>query len=280
MSRFPPLLPRPSLNLARGELVSIIRWIALSLTLFAALIETTPTAAKSSHPKSSAQEIDRPTDAIDALRDAGGTMTPAVRAAYFDWAKGKILDEINASATPVPEEVQQELSHDATLADAMFVSVYPPDASILRNYISLREKLGPPFVQKYRSLVIASAVAHRTAGVTKRDAAEDAPPDAEDLEAGESVPEPEVTVESKAPSPFVSAIADYMKTTHSTALEIFEQPSKQQSLIQFARDSKVDEKDIARLEKTKIAGRRAQKRGNRNEIRHPIRGNAAWHARR
>src|SRR5262249_21940218 len=142
----------------------------------------------------------------------------------------------------LPADVTQELAQDATLADAMFASVYPPDASILRNYIRLREKLGAPFVQKYQSLVIATAVARRTAGVTKRDLAEDPVPDAEDLEVGAPLPEPEVAVEAKAAGPFVTAIADFMKSTNSSALEIFEQSAKQQALIQFVKDRKVDDK--------------------------------------
>src|SRR5262249_54434080 len=126
--------------------------------------------------------------------------------------------------------------------------------SILRNYISLHEKLGAPFVQKYHALVIACAVARRTAGVTKRDLADDAPLDVEDLEVGTPVPEPDVTVEAKTPGPFVSAIADYMKSTNSSALEIFEQPAKQQALVQFVKDRKVDDKQVARLEKTQSLG--------------------------
>lgn len=243
-------------NSRRGQIVNM-PWLAGLFAVALALVAVGrgATAAKSSaHRKAAAEDVDRPTAAIDALREAGGTMTPAVRAAYAEWAKDQVVGEINASDSSIPADVHQELSQDATLADAMFASVYPPDASILRNYISLREKLGSDFVRKYHSLVIAAAVGRRTAGVTKRDLADDAPPDPEDLEAGTPVPEPESTLEVKSAGPLVSAVADFMKSTHSSALEIFEQPAKQQALIQFAKDQKVDEKEVARLEKPKSLG--------------------------
>ena len=112
--------------------------------------------------------IDLPTKTLELLRDAGGALTPAVRASYIDWAKVKVLGQLNSASDAVPEDALHEIESDPTLSDAMFASVFPPDKTILHNYVELRSKLGMAFVRKYRSLVVGAAVAHRKGGVTER----------------------------------------------------------------------------------------------------------------
>ena len=198
--------------------------------------------------------IDLPTKPLELLRDAGGALTPAVRASYIDWAKVKVLGQLNSASDAVPEDALHEIESDPTLSDAIFASVYPPDRTILHNYVELRSKLGTAFVRKYRSLVVGAAVAHRRGGVAEHDVSEDEEPDAEDLEVGSDVPEPDVPSKAAVPDELTSAIAEFMKSTHSSAIEIYEQPTKQQQLIGFLKSRNVSPNAVSRLGQPKALG--------------------------
>ncbi|HEX3602339.1 MAG TPA: hypothetical protein VHU84_19450 [Lacipirellulaceae bacterium] len=196
-----------------------------------------------------------PTATLELLRDAGGELTPTVRASYVDWAKGIVLGQLSAAKFVVPDDALHEIEASPTMTDAVFASVSPPDKTILENFVELRTKLGPAFVQKYRSLVVAAAVGHRKNGVSSRDLSEDVVPDAEDLEVGSELPEPDVPTKEEAPDELAGAVAEFMKSTHSSALEIFDQPMKQQQLREFLKSRNVSPKAAARVDEPKALGR-------------------------
>ncbi|HZZ28447.1 MAG TPA: hypothetical protein VFE46_10640 [Pirellulales bacterium] len=196
-----------------------------------------------------------PTATLDLLRKSGGMLTPEVRSSYLAWCKQEVLSQLQSVKRTVPPEVLHEVETDPTLTDAIFGSVYPPDRTILENYIDMRAKLGASFTQKYRALVTAAAVVHRKGGVTNRNLADEEMPDAEDTEVGASPPEPEPDINLDAPDPEMQAAADFMKSTGSTALQIYEQPDKQQQLFDYLKSKGIDDKRVAKLEQFKALGR-------------------------
>ncbi len=203
--------------------------------------------------KPTAKSNESPAETLDLLRSSEGVLTPALRTSYLDWAKNNILEHSDIKSNPDFADSLHEIESDPTLSDAVFASVYPPDKSILRNYVELHSKLGSAFVRKYRSLVVAAAVMHRHGGVSKRDLSEDVVPDPEDLEVDSELPETELS-SNETPESLTTAIAEFMKSTHDSALEIYDQPAKQQQLNTFLTSRHVDSKAIARLSQPKALG--------------------------
>src|SRR3954451_25128556 len=70
---------------------------------------------------------DVPSATLEMLRGASGTLTPAVRASYVNWAREKVIGQSSAAKSAVPEDVLYKIESDTTLSDAIFASVYPPD---------------------------------------------------------------------------------------------------------------------------------------------------------
>jgi hypothetical protein len=156
-------------------------WLVVTFSCVASLGGDLDAAERATHPKALTPS-ESPTAILDLVRDSAGVMTPALRDSYVDWSKNKLLSELKSTGEIVPEDALHEIESDSTLSDAVFASVYPPDKTILHNYIELRSKLGATFVRKYRSLIVAAAVAHRRGGVTDRDLSDEEQPDPEDLE--------------------------------------------------------------------------------------------------
>jgi hypothetical protein len=112
----------------------------------------------------------------------------------------------------------------------MFAAIFPPDPSILQNYAALREGLRPERAKRYRSLLIAVAVAKRTKGI-------------------ESVPEvaqvgrvyqPGFWVDESLHKPandgergVIQGIAEYMKATGTAALDLYRDSARQRDLVGF-----------------------------------------------
>lgn len=179
-----------------------------------------------------------------------GELTPEVRKAYLDWAEATVLRELRQGNQTVPEDCLDEVRADATLHDAMFGAVYPPDPSILQNYAHLRAEMGAEFIEKYRSLAVAVAVAKRIKGVESN----------QDLGvSGNSTPfaasgskdfgrnyQPEFWVDeslqvirTQDEKEMVASIADFMKTNQVAALELYQNASRQLQLAAFLKEHHV-----------------------------------------
>ena len=178
-----------------------------------------------------------------------------MHASYLEWAKREVLEQLGPESNPAFTDALHEIESDATLSDAVFASVYPSDKSILRNYAELRSRLGTKFERKYRSLVVAAAIVHRPGGVSKRDLSDDVVPDAEDLEVDSELPESDLPSKEETPNELTSGIVEFMKSTHNSAIEIFDQPTKQQQLTTFLESRHVKSNAIARLSQPKALGR-------------------------
>ncbi len=196
-----------------------------------------------------------PTAVLDLLRQSGGLMTPTVRSGYVDWAKKRVLEQLSPARLAASQDVLREIDSDSTLSDAIYASVYPPDKSILQNYLDLRSSLGSSFDKKYRALTIAAAVAHRTNGLSKRNLSVDVIPDPQDLEVDTPSPEPDLPTKEGLLAGLPRAIADFMKSANCTALAIYEQPALQQQLSDFLQAHDIKEKTISSLEKPRVLGK-------------------------
>jgi hypothetical protein len=232
----------------------MIRIILLILAYGGSVPVAAIAAKKESTPVQPAPKLQAPAAALQMLKDSDGALTAAVRTSYLDWAKNLVLAQLSLAKQSVPAEVLGEIEADPTIADATFAAIYPPDPSIFQNYIELRTKLGPAFVQRYRSLVVASSVAQRSLGVAIRSESDDEQPDPEDMEVPTTQPDPDPTPIVEAPDGFTTAIAEFIKSTHSSALEIYDQKSKQQQLVDYLKSKNCDAKLVARLEKPKALG--------------------------
>jgi len=205
-------------------------WLLFSLTALAA-----PEGAGASSTASS--EISPAL--FQALEKSGGQLTPPVRAAYLDWAEQSVLDQLAAANVTVSAPCLAEVNADATLRDAMFAAVYPPDPSILQNYAYLRDALGAAYMSKYRSLVVGIAVARRThhvAGTRPAPANDSASLD--DADDSAVTPEDQVSDETAAAespppqnNPVVTAFVNYMKQHNLSALQLYQDPAQQPLLF-------------------------------------------------
>jgi hypothetical protein len=256
------LVARPSMvakgKVANGRLdprkrLACALAVALAFLVYrGAGFATTATVTAQSLPTTT--PTDAPTSTLQLLRESGGILTPAVSANYVKWARGNVLASLSSVRDDVPADVLREIDTSPALAEALFASVYPPDPSILHNYVELRSKLGLAFLQKYRSLVVASAVAHRKMGVLDHEESDEDPPDPEDLEVATTQPEAETASNADVPDEFTGAIAEFMKTTNSAAKDIYDQKAKQQRLTDYLKAKQCQAKLIARLEKPKALG--------------------------
>jgi len=187
---------------------------------------------------------------IQSLEKTGGQLTPTLRAMYLGWAEQVVSNQLTAAKFSVPADCWSEVQSDSMLRDAMFGAVYPPDGSILRNYARLRNALGVNFLNKYRSLVIAAAVATRTKGVMTNDYS--APQKTKKNNLLDYFGEFEEDLqpnEADDNQQLIHAIADFMKTDKISALNLYQSQEKQQQLFQFLKNQNLDKTLIARAEK-------------------------------
>ncbi len=216
---------------------------------------------------------------LERVEQAGGNLDPAMRAAYVSLAERTVAQELSKAGNSAALSYLTEVDADPMLRDAMFAEFDPPDPSILENYARLRDELGWEFVAKYRSLVIADAVAERTNGAKERpdsDLGVRFPPP------GASAPEPmlaeiisyvrmcsalgqgttdapgvgiadKVMEESNGAKPrpeadrLVREIANYMDETKTTALKIFQDQIVRAKLAAYLKAHDVDDDQIAKI---------------------------------
>ncbi len=211
------------------------------------------------------------------LRSAGGALTPAVRKAYLDWAEKTVLEKLRQSDQPVPESCLAEVRCDDTLNDAIFGSVFPPDPSILQNYAQLRTELGEGFLAKYRSLVIAIAVAKRTKGVEEASAIKNI---GRDYQPGFWVDEGLPVPQSGAEKDFVRHIANFMKESSVSALDLFQNADLQEQLKTALTKEGIPSRFIAQVKKSMTFGDRLKYAmvllGQRPAAREPKPATTAW----
>lgn len=166
-----------------------------------------------------AAKISPPVKAFAALRSAlqssSGTLTPALRAAYLDWAQQVVLTELAAARCTVSADCLSEVLSDSTLRDAMFAAIFPPDPSVLQNYDQLRAELGPEFMKKYRSLIVGVAVAKRVDGLLGISAPA-SQPTKETLRKEEAA-----AVIAAKKARLAEAIAEFMRKNPVSALDLF-----------------------------------------------------------
>ena len=163
------------------------------------------------------------------LQNNDGQLTPELRTAYLDWAANIVLTQLRQNNQTVPADCLAEVWADSDLRTAVYCAVFPPDPSILQNYAQLRAELGKAFLEKYRSLVIAFAVANRISRAETNEDLEVAP-------AGlskDSALKPAKTAKEKS---FISGIADFMKTNKVSALDLYQDETLQEQLAAFLTD--------------------------------------------
>jgi hypothetical protein len=215
---------------------NLLPYLCLLILLFPAF-----RASAQSPPNQSPSQVSF-TPVQTALEKSAGSLTPEVRAAYLDWSELTVLQSLSNAHQPIPADCIAEVQADPTLRDAMFAAIDPPDPSILQNYASLRAVLGAPFTAKYRSLIIAEAVATRTNGARVR-------PDP-DLNGESAAPSPSPgSAPQPTPDPLVTGIASYMKQTGVTSLQLFQSQPDQQKLTAFLQSQKIDPGLITKINK-------------------------------
>ena len=164
---------------------------------------------------------------LPAIRKADGQLTAELREAYVKWAEIEVLLELESAGQRVPADCLQEVRADATLRDAVFAAVYPPDPSIVQNYARLRAALGPQFMGKYRSLVLAGAVNHRIEDVARTPVpGVDSPPVVK--------PEPAGVDDALA-----AGVADFLTQKKVTALAVSQENALQQQLADFLQQRRL-----------------------------------------
>jgi len=186
------------------------------------------------------------------LKQTDGHLTAEVRSTYLTWATNTLLTELARHGKTISVECLSEVWADATLRDATYLAVFPPDPSILQNYAHWRATLGPEFVGKYRSLVMAFAVAKRmnrvetnedmdTIRVTVADRTTNYGRDARgNYEPGFWVDQSLKSPKTPKDKIFDSAIADFLRTNQVAALDLYQSSALQKQLIPF-----LQQRDIA-----------------------------------
>jgi hypothetical protein len=175
---------------------------------------------------------------VASLERSGGHLTPEIRSAYLAWQEQSVLAKLNDSQEGIPADCLAEVRADPVLRDAMFGAIDPPDPSILQNYARLRAALGAGFVSRYRSLVVAAAVAMRTNGARVRTDKEYA----QQMPDSPSATESPLQIETDG---LVEAIADFMTQNNIAALDLYQAPDKQQRLVAFLQAKNIDANLIA-----------------------------------
>jgi hypothetical protein len=196
-----------------------------------------------------------------------GELRPEVRAAYLNWATNFVMGELRRYHQSVPDDCLAEVQADPDLSDAMFRSVYPPDPSILQNYARLRSELGDAFMAKYRSLVMATAVAKRINGtevglygttwIGKPIEDEGGARDAEgNYQPGFWTDESLQPVGTPAEKDYVAAIADFMKTNQVAALDLYQSAARQAQLVAFLKERNISPSLIMEVKQSVPFGER------------------------
>ncbi|MCW3054682.1 MAG: hypothetical protein JWN14_3852 [Chthonomonadales bacterium] len=212
-----------------------------------------------------------------ALQSGDGKLTPEVRNAYLTWAEKTVLQELRQNSQSVPESSLADVRRNDTLRDAIFGSVYPPDPSILQNYVELRAQLGDSFVPKYRSLILAIAVAKRIKGVENADALKLI---GRDYQPGFWGNETLQVPGSEAEKDFIRRLAAFMKESKTTALALYDNAPLQAHLKEVLAGQGVAANFINEVQHSLPFGERLKNAmillGQRPADRDPKPTTAAW----
>jgi hypothetical protein len=177
------------------------------------------------------------------LQKNNGQWTPELRTAYLDWATNIVLARLSQNNQMVPEDCLEEVWADPDLRTAVYCAVFPPDPSVLQNYAHLRADLGTAFVEKYRSLVIAVAVAGRTHNAETSEDMEMVP--------AELTKDPALKpVKSAKEKAFIIGVADFMKTNEVSALDLYQNETLQEQLAAYLRERNVAPSMIAEIKQS------------------------------
>lgn len=106
-----------------------------------------------------------PADALAAVKAANGIVTPAVREAYLAESERRVVAELASVGVRLTSAQLDVARRDPEARAACFGTVWPPDPRILLNLLEVRAEVGPELYAKYRSFLIAGAVARRHVGV-------------------------------------------------------------------------------------------------------------------
>jgi len=190
-----------------------------------------------------------------SLDQSGGKLTQEVRAAYLKWAEARCLRSITSAGGTISADCLAEVDADPTLREAMFGSVFPPDASILQNYAQLRGPLGPAAVKNYRSLIVAISVARRvnlvesTASVDAGTAGSDNIPPGWGDHILQGPP-------GEGDQKIVRAIADFMQKANVAALDPYENTALQGQLAAYLSTQGISAQQIGECHKSVQFGER------------------------
>ncbi len=203
------------------------------------------------------------------VKSFGGELMPEVRTAYLNWATNVVMGELTRQGQSVPADCLAEVWANPVLSDALFRSVYPPDPSILQNYTRLRTALGPDFMARYRSLVIAVAVAKRINGVEISQAGnlsawvgrpvedEGGDRDADgDYQPGFWTDESLQSVGTQEDKDFIAGITGFMKNNHVAALELYQNQADQTQLADYLKQRGIKPDLIAEIKPSVQFGER------------------------
>ncbi|MDB6066341.1 MAG: hypothetical protein JWR26_2549 [Pedosphaera sp.] len=208
------------------------------------------------------------------LRVSDGKLTPEVRAAYLDWARGTVLEELRLGNQTVSEDCLTEVRADPALCEAIFGAVFPPDPSILQNFARLRADMGKGFSKKYRSLAVATAVAKRVKGVQANGDF------GRDYQTGFWVSESLQSLNTEAEKALVGGLADFMKANQVSAIDLYEKPSSQRQLAVFLKQRNIAPALIAQIKKSVQFGERLKNAmvilGQRPAARDPNPDTTTW----
>jgi hypothetical protein len=187
------------------------------------------------------------------LRSSDGKLTPSVRSAYLNWTEKTVLQELSQSGQTPPADCIEEIQKDDMLHDAIYGSVFPPDPSILQNYSQIRVDLGKGFVSKYRSLIVAVSLSKRVKGVENADQIKSI---GRDYQPGFWTDESLQVPGSDTDKQFVRRIADFMKQTHASALDLYQSESMQNQLKEFLSRHSIGSDLIGQVKKSVQFGER------------------------
>jgi hypothetical protein len=188
------------------------------------------------------------------VKNFDGVLMPEMRTAYTSWATNLVMAELSKQGQSVSQDCLAQILSDPILSDAAFRSVYPPDPSILQNFARLRMELDPGLMAKYRSLAIAVAVAKRTEGVQTGQT-----PDFDALSSKERIQREKYgksatgdyqpafwgdegylkPAKSQKDKKFIAALADYLRTNHVSALEVYTNVVQQERLKAYLNQNQI-----------------------------------------
>ena len=101
---------------------------------------------------------------LKSLKEGKSVFTPALRAAFLKYARGKALASLKSKGTTLPGEFIEWVDSDPSLAAGVYAAHGKPEDVLLWLY-SLRLDLGKAQFEKYRQLALAAALVSAKEGM-------------------------------------------------------------------------------------------------------------------